>query len=61
MPSDGKLIRAQDALPPNIYIKRPNLSLYDVFQEHNVLNIIPKGLVEEARARIWLSAPIFDD
>lgn len=55
MPSDVELTRAQDTLPLNIYIKRPNLSMYDIFQEHNVLNLIPEGLLEEARAMEMLS------
>lgn len=53
--SDVKLTKAPDTLPPNIYIKRPILLLYDVFQEHSVLNLIPKGLLEEAKAMEILS------
>lgn len=55
VPRDVELTRAQDTLPPNMYIKRPNLCLYDIFQEHNVLDLIPKGLLEEARAMEMLS------
>ncbi|KAG8169406.1 hypothetical protein KVR01_000151 [Diaporthe batatas] len=44
----GKLTLAQDTLM-DYYIKRPNLPLYDVFKEHNVLELIPKDLLEEAR------------
>lgn len=54
-PSGVGLTRAQDALPPNVYIKRPNLSLYDIFQKHSVLDLIPKGVLEEARATEMLS------
>lgn len=54
-PSNAELTQAQDTLPPNLYIKRPNLSLYDIFQEHNVLNLIPKGLLEEAKVMETLS------
>ncbi|KKZ67577.1 hypothetical protein EMCG_06746 [[Emmonsia] crescens] len=45
-----ELTQAQESLPPNTYIKRPNLSLYNIFQEYNVLSLIPKGLLEEAQA-----------
>ncbi|POS74212.1 serine/threonine-protein kinase [Diaporthe helianthi] len=43
-----KLTLAQDTIL-HVYIKRPNLPLYDVFKEHSVLELIPQGLVEEAR------------
>ncbi|KAK4117540.1 kinase-like protein [Canariomyces notabilis] len=49
------LTRAPETLPSNIYVKRPNMSLYDVFQKHNVLKLIPKGLLEEAKAMEMLS------
>lgn len=55
MPSDVELTWAQDTLPPSVYIKRPNLSLYDIFREHNVLDLIPKGLLEEAKVMEMLS------
>ena len=55
MPSSVELTRAQNTPPPNIYIKRPNLPLYDIFQEHNVLVLIPKGFLEEAKAMEMLS------
>ncbi|EXU94875.1 protein kinase [Metarhizium robertsii] len=45
-----ELTKAPDTLPPNTYVKHPNLSTYEIFQEHNVLNLGPKGLLEEARA-----------
>lgn len=54
-PSEAALTKAPDELPPNVYIKRPNLKLYDIFQEHNVLNLIPKGLLDEAKAMELLS------
>ncbi|KAK0609360.1 hypothetical protein B0T17DRAFT_630674, partial [Bombardia bombarda] len=31
-------------------VKRPNLALHDIFQEHNVLDNIPRGLLEGAKA-----------
>ena len=55
MPSNVELTRAQNTPPPNIYIKRPNLPLYDIFQEHNVLDLIPKGFLEEAKTMEMLS------
>lgn len=54
-PWDEKLTRAPDALPPNIYVKRPDLVLYGVFQEHNALRLIPEGLFEEVKAMEMLS------
>ncbi|KAJ2896326.1 serine/threonine protein kinase [Zalerion maritima] len=54
-PCNAELTQAPDTLPPNTYIKRPNLSLYDTFQEHNVLDNIPKGLLEEAKAMEMIS------
>lgn len=54
-PSDAELTKAQDALLPNVYIKRPNLPLYDIFQEHDVLDLIPKDFLEEARTMEMLS------
>lgn len=51
----AKLTQAQETLPPDHFIKRPSLSLYDVFQEHNVLRLIPKGLLEEAEAMEMMS------
>ncbi|MBE3043324.1 protein kinase family protein [Candidatus Bathyarchaeota archaeon] len=47
-PLGAELTQAQDTLPSNIYVKRPDLALFKVFQEHNVLSLIPKGLLEEA-------------
>ncbi|KAI9656023.1 MAG: hypothetical protein M1821_005084 [Bathelium mastoideum] len=44
------LTQAPEKLPDNIYIKRPNLSMYDVFKEHGVLSLLPKGLMQEAQA-----------
>lgn len=31
-----------------MYIKRPDFGLFHCFQKHNVLSLIPKGLLEEA-------------
>lgn len=50
-----ELTKAPDTLLPNMYIKHPSILLYDVFQEHNVLNLIPKGLLEEAKTMEMLS------
>ncbi|KAH6700696.1 kinase-like domain-containing protein [Leptodontidium sp. MPI-SDFR-AT-0119] len=49
------LTQAPEVLPANIYIKRPSLALYDVFKEHNVLRLLPQGLMEEAQAMQVLS------
>lgn len=42
------LTQAQETSQAATYIKRPDLALYHVFREHNVLGLIPKGLSEEA-------------
>ncbi|KAL6866463.1 hypothetical protein ACO1O0_002574 [Amphichorda felina] len=55
VPYSAELTEAPDTFPPITYIKRPNLSLYDIFQEHNALNNIPKGLLEEAKAMEMIS------
>jgi serine/threonine protein kinase len=39
----------------NVHIKRPSLSLYDVFKEHSVLPLFPQGLMEEAQAMQMLA------
>lgn len=57
MPSDVELTRAQNTPLPNIFIKRPNLPLYDIFQEHNLLDLIPIGFLEEAKAMEMLFNP----
>lgn len=53
--SDMELTKAPDTLPPNIYIMRPNLLMFNVFQEHDVVNLIPNGLLEEAKVMEMLS------
>ena len=48
-PENTELTHAlEDTLPHNICIKRPDLALYDIFHQHNALNILPKGFLEEA-------------
>ncbi|KAH6957948.1 kinase-like domain-containing protein [Ilyonectria sp. MPI-CAGE-AT-0026] len=49
-PQDLTLTMAPEELPPDVFVKRPRLALYDVFLEHQVVNLLPKGLVEEAEA-----------
>ncbi|GAP89015.1 putative serine threonine protein kinase [Rosellinia necatrix] len=44
------LTMAPEELPPDVFIKRPRLALYDIFSKHNVVHLLPKGLVEEAEA-----------
>jgi len=53
--SGGNLTMAPDTLPPDMYIKRPDLFLYDVFRQHNVLRLLPECLLDEARAMEVLS------
>ncbi|PKS11381.1 hypothetical protein jhhlp_003144 [Lomentospora prolificans] len=54
-PYRAVLTQAQDTLLSDTYIKRPNLSLYDIFQEHNVVELIPKDLLEEAQVMEMIS------
>ncbi|KAI1422313.1 kinase-like domain-containing protein [Xylaria sp. FL1777] len=44
------LTKAPEKLPPNVFVKRPRLALYDVFLKHKVVHLLPKALVEEAEA-----------
>lgn len=47
---DHTLTKAPDELPPNAFVKRPRLALYDIFLKHKVVHLIPQGLMEEAEA-----------
>ncbi|KAI0442373.1 kinase-like domain-containing protein [Xylaria telfairii] len=49
-PQSLALTKAPEELPPDGFVKRPRLALYDVFLEHKVVHLLPKGLVEEAEA-----------
>ncbi|KAF4983607.1 hypothetical protein FZEAL_1016 [Fusarium zealandicum] len=49
-PQDLTLTKAPEELPPDVFVKRPRLALYDVFLEHKVVHLLPKGLAEEAEA-----------
>lgn len=49
-PHDAKLTKVQDIALPSTYIKHPNLLLYELFREHNVLALIPEAILEEAEA-----------
>lgn len=40
--------KAPQELPPGIYIKRPNIALYDIFSKHEVVHLLRNGLVDEA-------------
>ncbi|KAF1916940.1 hypothetical protein BDU57DRAFT_539169 [Ampelomyces quisqualis] len=53
-PRNEQLTRAPDALPPNIYIKRPDLALYGLFQ-HKILHLIHQGLFEEVKGMEMLA------
>jgi hypothetical protein len=44
---EREFTKALDTLPPNLYVKGPQLVLYGIFQEHNVHSLISKGLFEE--------------
>ncbi|KID85789.1 hypothetical protein MGU_07097 [Metarhizium guizhouense ARSEF 977] len=54
-PYNVELTKAPDTLPPNTHVKHPNLSTYEMFQEHNVLDLISNGLLEEVKR--WRSSP----
>lgn len=43
------LTEAPDSTTPDMYIKRPMIELHDVFQENNVLHLIPASLSDEAQ------------
>lgn len=47
-PQGLSLTKAPEELPPDVFVKRPGLALYDIFSKHNVVHLLPKGLVEEA-------------
>ncbi|POR35871.1 Serine/threonine protein kinase [Tolypocladium paradoxum] len=49
-PQGLTLTKAPEELPPNVFVKRPRLALYDIFLKHKVVHLLPKGLVEEAEA-----------
>ncbi|KZZ99740.1 Protein kinase-like domain protein [Moelleriella libera RCEF 2490] len=44
------LTKAPEELPPNVFIKRVRMALYDVFIKHKVVHLLPKALIEEAEA-----------
>ncbi|KAG7126049.1 Serine/threonine-protein kinase/endoribonuclease IRE2 like [Verticillium longisporum] len=52
-----QLTQAPSTLPTNgqVFIKRPNLSQYDVFKRHNAVHLLARGLLEEARTMELLS------
>lgn len=49
-PQAVTLSQAPLDLPPDVFIKRPRLALYDVFLQHKVVHLLPQGLAEEAEA-----------
>ncbi|KAG5747770.1 hypothetical protein H9Q70_009555 [Fusarium xylarioides] len=49
-PQGLTLTKAPEELPPDVFIKRPRLALYDIFSKHKVVHLLPKELVEEAEA-----------
>lgn len=50
------LTKTPDELPLDDFVKRPRLALYDIFSKHKVVHLLPKGLVDEAEARLWLGS-----
>ncbi|KAJ5081579.1 hypothetical protein NUU61_009843 [Penicillium alfredii] len=52
-----KLTEAPLELPANVqvFIKRPNLSQYDVYKRYNVVHLLAQSLLEEARTVEFLS------
>lgn len=48
LPQDLTLTEAPKELPPDVFIKRPKIGLYDVFSKHKVVHLFPEGLMEEA-------------
>ncbi|KAF5554420.1 serine threonine kinase [Fusarium phyllophilum] len=49
-PQDLTLTKAPEELPPDAFVKRPGMALYDIFSKHKVVHLLPKGLMEEAEA-----------
>lgn len=50
LPRNEKLTVAPEPLAGDFYIKRPRLSMYDVYKEHDILSVLPSLLLEEAHA-----------
>lgn len=50
MPRNTKLTQAQETFSSDRFIKRPDLPLYDIFQDHNVLRLIQNELMGEMKA-----------
>ncbi|KAK5995741.1 hypothetical protein PT974_04159 [Cladobotryum mycophilum] len=51
-PSKASQNREMDA---QVFVKRPQLSQYDVFRKYKVVNLLAQGLLEEARTMEFLS------
>lgn len=52
---DTHLTRAPEILPANVYIKRPALSMYTLYKEHNGLRSLRQGLLREAQTMQFLA------
>ncbi|ORY58484.1 kinase-like domain-containing protein [Pseudomassariella vexata] len=52
---DVQLTQAPENLPADIYIKRPDVEMYSVFRDHNVLHLISAQLLQEAKTMQFLS------
>ena len=48
-PQGLTLTKAPEELPPDVFVKRPRVALYDILK-HKVVHLLPKGLAEEAEA-----------
>ncbi|KAI0974131.1 kinase-like domain-containing protein [Xylaria arbuscula] len=55
-PLSGTEQSTQAPSVPSAFIKRPNLSQYDIFKRHNVVHLLARGLLEEAQTMEFLSA-----
>ena len=54
MPRNAKLTQTQETFSSDRFTKRPDLPLYDIFQDHNVLRLIQNELMEEIKQwRRW--------
>lgn len=55
-PQHMDLTKAPVELPPDMFVKRPKMALYDIFSRHKAVHLLSQGLVEEAEAMEVLSS-----
>ncbi|UNI20473.1 hypothetical protein JDV02_006554 [Purpureocillium takamizusanense] len=48
--------KAPEVLPPDVFIKRPRIALYDIFSKNKVVHLLRGGLAEEAEAMEMLAS-----